>query len=243
MGVVQKSIFVGLLAVIVLIALIVFRQQNNTSESASSVKEKNEAYAKVIETLSQFGKKTDGLAAIVACVDSHLINEIDSNDGVSWKYILYDTSEDLSKEEMKSVYFAHVNASGEIKYIGQGRMMNSVLKSNISNNGIVLSPESSYAFVLPFPTEMYFSNTGFIRYFNEVECVEKDEIKRIEVYDYDPLTKTKSKIKTVSMKKDYLLIDMPADGESYEWTQEKGWVNKNTNQEAKVDSYSWEIFR
>ncbi len=235
-GVIQKSmIIVGLFAVIVLIALLVFRQQNNTPEPASSVKEKNEAYAKVTEILSQFGKKTEGLAAIVASVDS--------NDGVAWKYILYDTSEDLSKEEMKSVYFAHVNASGEIKYIGQGRMMNSVLKSSISNNGIVLSPESSYAFVLPFPTEMYFSNTGFIRYFNDVESVEKDEIKRIEVYDYDPLTKSKSQIKTVSMKKDYLLIDMPADGESYEWTQEKGWINKNTNQEANVDSFSWEIFK
>jgi len=132
-GVVQKAIiFVGLLAVIVLIALIAFRPQNNSSESSNPAKEKNETYAKVIEALGQSGKKTDGLSAIAACVDSRLFNGIDSDDGVPWKYILYDSSEDLSKEEMKSVCFAHVNASGKIKYIGQGRMMTSVLRSNIS---------------------------------------------------------------------------------------------------------------
>gem|GEM_PF-1203660 len=233
-GAVQKSIiFVGLLAVTVLIALIAFWQQNNRSESPSSAKEKNEVYAKVIEALGQFGKKSDGLAAIAAHVDSRLSNEIDSDGGVLWKYILYDSSEDLSKEEMKSVYFAHVNASGKIKYIGQGRMMTSALKSNISKNGIVLTPESSSAFALPFPTEMYFPDTGIIRYFNEVECVENDEIKRIKVYDYDPSTKMKSKIKTVYIKKDHMLIDMPADGESYEWTQEKGWINKKPIKKPK----------
>lgn len=243
-GIVRKSmIFIGLFTAIILIALVTFRQQDDTTKSVGSFKGKSEAYTKVIKALNRFGKKTDGLAATAACVDSHLINENDSNDGVSWKYILYDTSEDLNKEEMKSVYFAHVNALGEIKYIGQGRMMSSILKSNISKNGIVLSPESSYAFILPSPAEMYFPDTGLIRYFNEVECVEKDEIKRIEVYDYDPLTKSKSQIEMVSFKKDYFLIEMPADGESYEWTKEKGWINKITGKEANVDSYTWEILK
>lgn len=243
-GVVKKNmIYIGLLAVIVLIAIIVFRQQSDAPESVNSTINKSEAYDKVISTLDQFDKKVDGLASVAVCIDNHLISEVDSNGEVSWEFIFYDSSRDLDKEEKQLVYFACVNASGKIKYIGQGWIMNNLLKSNISQNGMILKPESSNSFILPNPTEMYIPNNGYIRYFNEVERVEKDEFKRIEVYDYNPLTKSKSQIKTVSIKKDYFLIDMLVDGESYEWTQERGWINKTTNKEAKVDSYSWEIYR
>lgn len=235
----KRFIFLGL--VVVVIALLIFCNKIGIIKETDSNIEKSEAYDKVIKILHDYDQNIENFATIAVCVDSRLLNDVDSKGDQSWKFILYDSSKNLMEEIEQSVYVASVDLSGKVEYVGQGQILNSLLKTNIEQNGKTIKVESSNSFALPNLTQMYLFRSNSTRYFNRVDCIEKDEIERIEVYDINLSNKSKMLEKTVSVKNNYFLLDMIADGNSYEWTQEKGWINKKSGKEVQVDTYTWEI--
>jgi len=235
----KRFIFLGL--VVVVIALLIFWNKIGIIKETDSNIEKSEAYDKVIKILHDYDQNIENFATIAVCVDSRLLNDVDSKGDQSWKFILYDSSKNLMEEIEQSVYVASVDLSGKVEYVGQGQILNSLLKTNIEQNGKTIKVESSNSFALPNLTQMYLFRSNSTRYFNRVDCIEKDEIERIEVYDINLSNKSKMLEKTVSVKNNYFLLDMIADGNSYEWTQEKGWINKKSGKEVQVDTYTWEV--
>ena len=235
----KRFIFLGL--VVVVIALLIFCNKIGIIKETDSNIEKSEAYDKVIKILHDYDQNIENFATIAVCVDSRLLNDVDSKGDQSWKFILYDSSKNLMEEIEQSVYVASVDLSGKVEYVGQGQILNSLLKTNIEQNGKTIKVESSNSFALPNLTQMYLFRSNSTRYFNRVDCIEKDEIERIEVYDINLSNKSKMLEKTVSVKNNYFLLDMIADGNSYEWTQEKGWINKKSGKEVQVDTYTWEV--
>ena len=235
----KRFIFLGL--VVVVIAILIFWNKIGIIKETDSNIEKSEAYDKVIKILHDYDQNIENFATIAVCVDSRLLNDVDSKGDQSWKFILYDSSKNLMEEIEQSVYVASVDLSGKVEYVGQGQILNSLLKTNIEQNGKTIKVESSNSFALPNLTQMYLFRSNSTRYFNRVDCIEKDEIERIEVYDINLSNKSKMLEKTVSVKNNYFLLDMIADGNSYEWTQEKGWINKKSGKEVQVDTYTWEI--
>ncbi len=235
----KRFIFLGL--VVVVIAILIFWNKIGIIKETDSNIEKSEAYDKVTKILHDYDQNIENFATIAVCVDSRLLNDVDSKGDQSWKFILYDSSKNLMEEIEQSVYVASVDLSGKVEYVGQGQILNSLLKTNIEQNGKTIKVESSNSFALPNLTQMYLFRSNSTRYFNRVDCIEKDEIERIEVYDINLSNKSKMLEKTVSVKNNYFLLDMIADGNSYEWTQEKGWINKKSGKEVQVDTYTWEI--